>query len=57
MEITLKNDFTDETIAIKNVKSFVALDTGTRVFTEANGNKDMTTYGCWYVIKAEEKGA
>ena len=54
MEITLKNEFTEETIVIKNVKSFDALDDGTKVFTEANGSKDMTTYRCWYVIRAEK---
>ena len=57
MVITLKNDFTDETIVIKNVKSFSVVENGTRVFTEVNGSKDMTTYRWCYVISAEEKGA
>jgi hypothetical protein len=56
MRLTLKNDFTEEIIVVNNVKSFTVVEDGTRVFTEANGSKDMTTYRCWFVIGAEREG-
>lgn len=52
MRLTLKNEFTNETIMVSNVTAFFHEDDGTKVYTELNGSKDMTTYRFWYVVEA-----
>ena len=52
MKLQLQNDFTDEVILVSNVNAFFQETIGTRVYTELNGNKDMTTYKFWFVVSA-----
>lgn len=52
MRLTLRNEFTNETIMASNVTAFFQEDDGTTVYTELNGNNDMTTYRFRYVIGA-----
>ena len=56
MRITLKDEFTDKLLTINNVTAFYQEDNGTRVYTDLNGNRDMTTYGCWFVVSTETEG-
>lgn len=44
MNLKLVNIYTDEEITIENVTAYEPNDYGTRVYTELNGNRDMTTY-------------
>lgn len=48
MNLTLVNIYTDEEITVKNVTAYEVKDYGTRVYTEKNGDSDMTTYGNYF---------
>lgn len=56
MKITLECMFTGRRIQIKNVYSITSDDFGVKVFTEQNGNKDMTYYSGYFIISMEKEG-
>lgn len=49
MNLKLTNIYTDEEIVVKNVTSYEVRNDGTRVYTELNCNRDMTTYVNFFV--------
>ena len=55
MILTLKDMFTERETTVDNVTAFDAQDNGVRVYTELNGNRDMTTYRFWYVVSVRTR--
>lgn len=56
MKIKLECMYTGEKIEISNVYAFTSDDLGVKVFTNKDGNRDMTYYGTFFIISAEEEG-
>ena len=56
MKLILEDEFTGERITVNNVKGFCLEENETKVYTEVNGNKDMTSYRFWFPVAAEEWG-
>lgn len=56
MKVKLECMFTGRRIDVKNVYSMASDDFGVKVFTEQNGNKDMTYYSGYFIISVEKEG-
>lgn len=56
MKIILECMFTGRKIDLFHVYSIISDDFGVKVFTEQNGNKDMTYYKGYFIISAEKEG-
>lgn len=56
MKIILECMFTGRKIDVFHVYSFISDGFGVKVFTEQNGNKDMTYYKGYFIISAEKEG-
>lgn len=56
MRLRLECIYTGRMIEIKNAYAIISDDFGVKVYTDQNGNKDMTYYKGYIIVSVEREG-